>query len=63
MACIGTTNQTITLPFTMDVTPLCLELTGFSIIAFATQCSERTSCDASSRGVRRLINGSQGEDI
>ena len=30
MACIGTTNLAITLPFTLDVNSLRLELIGFS---------------------------------
>ena len=58
-ACIGMTNLTITLPFTLDLTPPASQADKLFSIAFAAQWKERTSCARDSRGARTLTNDLQ----
>ena len=58
-ACIGTTNFTITLLFTLDLTPPASQADKLFLIAFAAQWRERTSHARDSRGARTLTNDLQ----
>ena len=58
-ACIGTTNFTITLPFTLDFIPPASRTDKLFLIAFAAQWRERTLRVRDSRGVRILTNDLQ----
>ena len=58
-ACIGATNLTITLPFTLDLTPPASRADKLFSIAFAAQWRERTSRARDNRGARTLINDLQ----
>ena len=56
---IRTTNLTIILPFTLDLTPPASRADKLFSIAFAAQLRERRSCARDSRGVRTLTNDLQ----
>ena len=58
-ACIGTINFTITLPFTLDVTPPASRADRLFSIAFAAQWMESMSRARDSRGARTLTNDLQ----
>ena len=53
------TNLTITLPFTLDLTPPASRADKLFLIAFAAQCRERMLRARDNRGVRTSTNNLQ----